>query len=213
MHQHALDTILERHRARVARPAGAAQLELDDAVLEAAEVDVAAVLLDGGPDARLEQLLDHADHLGVVLVVRERIDLVGRLHAARVLGSLFALDHVDERLAGRDGLGDEREHLGADVRPVGVGVLGHGDEVGAVEDGVDAVDVHKLRGEGRRVRGRNGRAWVEVLDEGRRDGRGQDPVVRQELERVRVGGVLGLDEDVAAAAHGGGAGQDVVVTP
>lgn len=84
--------------------------------------------------------------------------------------------------------------------PVGVGGLGDGDEVSTVEDGGDAVNVHELGGQRRGVRRRDCRPGVEILDEGRRHLFGDDPVVRQELEGVRVRGVLGLDEDGPDAA-------------
>lgn len=196
MHQHALDAILERHGARIARAARAAQLELDEAVVEAAVLNVAAVLLDGRADARLEQLLDHAHHLAVALVVPQAV-VVGRVLPVALGVGGAPLHHVDQRLPRRHGLGDERKDLGPDVRPVGVGGLGHGDEVGAVEDGRDAVDVHELRGERGRIGGRDGRARRHVLDEGRGDGFGEDAVVREELEGVGVGRALGLDEDGA----------------
>ena len=185
MHQHALDAVLERDSARVARPAGAAQLEVDVAVDEAAELDITAVFLDGGADARLEQLLDHADDLAVVLVVCQAVLLLGGQAGGRDLLPVGAdlpdgrlLAHRHDLLARRDGLGDEAEDLGPDVRPVGVGGLGHGDEVGAVEDGRHAVDVHELRRQRRRVRRRNGRARVQVFEEGRREVLGQHGVVR-----------------------------------
>ena len=195
VHQHALDTVLERHRARIARPARSAQLELNNSILEPAELDIATVLLNSRANPRLQQLLDHAHHLAIVLVVRQAILLVRLLC---ILLALPALHHVNDRLTGSNSLGDERKHLRADVGPVGVGRLGHGDEVGAVEDRGDAVNVHELRGQWRRVGRRNGAARVHVLDEGRLDRFRDDLGVGQELERVRVGRVLGLDEDGAA---------------
>ena len=203
MHQHALNPILQRNRARVTRPARPTQLQQHIAVLEPLELDIPPVLLDCRPHPRLQQLLDHAHHLAVVLVVRQAV-LLRHLLALPLPGgdAVLAAGDVDDRLAGADGLGDERKHLGPDVRPVGVGGLGDGDEVLAVEDGGHAVDVHELRGERGGVRRRDGRARVEVLDEGRRDGLGQHAVVREELERVRVRGVFGLDEDGAAGGRG-----------
>lgn len=199
MHQHALDSVLQRHRARVARPACSAQLELDDSILEPAELDIATVLLDRGADPCLQQLLDHAHYLAVVLVVRQAILLVRLL---RRFLPFIALHHVDDRLSRRDGLGDECKHLRADVRPVGVGRLGHRDEVGAVKDRGDSLDVHELRGQRRRVRWRNGATRVHVLDEGRLDRVRDDLLVGQELERVRVRRVFGLDEDGTALLLG-----------
>lgn len=73
MHQHALDPVLQRHRARIAGPARPPELQEHLPVLEAAEIDIPAVLLDRGADPRLEELLDHADNLAVFLAVAERI--------------------------------------------------------------------------------------------------------------------------------------------
>lgn len=206
MHQHALDAILERHGARVACAARAAQLELDEAVVEAAVLNVPAVLLDRRADPRLQQLLDHAHHLAVALVVPQAV-VVGRVLPVFGVGAGAPLYHVDQRLPRSHGLGDERKDLRADVRPVGVGGLGYRDEVGAVEDGRDAVDVHELRGERGWVGRCDGRAGGHVLDEGRGDGFGEDAVVREELEGVGVGRALGLDEDGAPGLRCGQGGE------
>lgn len=219
MHQHALNPILQRDRARVARPARPAQLEHDIAVLKPAELDIAAVLLNGGPHPRLEQLLDHAHHLAIILVIREAVLVLPTLLLLCIFRPLrlrprlpglslpssrrgAASNNVHQRLAGRDGLGDERKHLGPDVRPIRVGGFRDRDEVGAVKDGRDPVDAHELGRQRRRVRRRDGAARAEVLDE-----RGSEPfrkhaVVGEELEGVRVGGGFGLDEDGAARGDG-----------
>ena len=66
MAQQVLDAVLQRRgRGRAAR-AGALHGEKDDAVLEAAEGDVAAVIGDRRTHARLDQFLDGGDRLGVV---------------------------------------------------------------------------------------------------------------------------------------------------
>lgn len=194
VHQHAFDTILKRYCTRVAGAACASELQIHKAVLaEPAELDIATILLDSRADSRLEELLDHADDLVVVLVVGEAVNfLLDRL------GTGGHLLDGDDGLARGDGLGDEGKDLRADVGPVGVAGLCDGDEVGAVEDGGDAVNVHELGGERRGVRRRDGGARVEVLDERRGEALGQHAVVGQELEGVAVGCRLGLDEDGAA---------------
>lgn len=199
MHQHALDTILERDGARVTGSAGAPQLQLDIAIVKAPKLNIATVLLDSGADPRLKQLLDHADDLVVILVVGEAV-LLGA-GGGRLLGRRRLL-HGDNGLARGDGLGDEGKDLGSDVRPVGVAGLGDGDEVGAVKYRRDAINVHQLGGQLRRVGGRNRRPRVQVLDKRRGEALGQYAVVRQELERVGVGRRFGLDEDGALARAG-----------
>jgi hypothetical protein len=52
------------------------------------------------------------------------------------------------------------------------------------EDGGYTVDVEELCGERRRVWGREGRAWAEVFEEGRRDGFGEDALVGVEFESL-----------------------------
>ncbi len=199
VHQHALDATLQRDGTRVTGSAGAAQLQLDKAVVKAPKLNVAAILLDGGADPRLEQLLDHAHHLVVVLVVGEAV----LLHAGG--GGLLGrrrLPGGDEGLAARNRLGDEGKDLGPDVRPVCVAGLCDGDEVGAVKHRRHAVNVHQLGGQLRRVRRGYRRARVQVLDKGRREALGEHAVVGQELERVGVGRRFGLDEDGAPARAG-----------
>ena len=202
MHQHALYAVLQRHSARVACPAGSAQLQLDVAIFKSPELYVASVFLNGRPDARLEKFLDHANDLVVVLVVGQAILLGG-------LVAFPSLDDVDDGLARGDGLRDEGEDLGPDMRPVCIASLGDGDEVGTVEDGRDAVNVHELGSQRGRVRRRDGRSRVQVLDERRVERGGDDAVIREELEGVRVGRVLGLDEDGAGAAAAGEARREV----
>jgi hypothetical protein len=122
MHQHALNTILQRNSARVARPASAAELKHNLAVDETAELDIAAVLLDGRADAGLEQFLDHADDFFVFGVV---LRFFGET-ALAVLFAVFLRDGVDDRLPVGDGFGDQREDLWFDVRPGATGVARRG---------------------------------------------------------------------------------------
>lgn len=207
MHQHALDTILQRHGAGIARPARTAELQQHGTLVrEPAELDIAAVFLDSRPYPRLEQLLDHADDLAVVLVVRQAVGLLGGAIGRRTGTALLVRRDGDDGLARGDGLGDEGKDLGTDMRPVRVGGLVHGDEVGAVEDRGDAVNVHELGGQRGRVGRRDGGARVEVLDEGGGEGVGEDAVIREELYGVWVGRVFSLDEDCADGAGAGGEG-------
>lgn len=176
MHEHALDAVLERHSAAIARATRATQLQQNLPIDETAEIDIAAVFLDSGADAGLEELLDHADDLAVVLVVGEGVDL-GALLAALVVG----VGHgVDDGLARRHELADEGEDLGLDVRPRRRAVLGYRDVVCAEENGGYAVDVEEGRGERGGVRRRERRARREVLEGG--DGFREDSLVGFEFE-------------------------------
>src|SRR6266545_6393501 len=64
--QQILDAVPQRRRRRWAAGAGALHVEEHDAVFEAAERDVAAVVLDRRPHPGLDQLLDGGDGLGVL---------------------------------------------------------------------------------------------------------------------------------------------------
>lgn len=51
------------------------------------------------------------------------------------------------------------------MRPIRVAGFGDGDEIRAIEDSGDAIDIEELGGQRRRVRGCEGRAWREVFYE------------------------------------------------
>ena len=193
MHQHALNAILQRNSTRITSPARTSQLELDIAIVKPPKLDIATILLNRRPDPRLQQLLNHTHHLVIILVIRQAI----LLRSSRLLSRLL-LDS-NNRLTRGNRLCDERKDFRPDMRPVCVAGLGDGDEVCAVKHRRHPVNVHQLRGQLRRVRRRNRRARVQVLDKGRRQALGQHAVVGQELERVGVGGCFGLDEDGALA--------------
>lgn len=178
MHQHRLNAILQRHGARVASPACASQLQHDNTILKAPQLDITAILLDRGTDASLQQFLDHADNLVIVFVVGEGVGDTTFLCALRAI----ALDGRHDGLAGSHGLRDETEDLGLDVRPLCVAGLGHGDEVGAVEDGGDALDIEELGGERGGVWRRECRARGEVFEESGREIFGKDAVVGNEFQ-------------------------------
>lgn len=182
MHQHGLDSIPQRDRAGVAGPASSAQLQHDNTILESPEVNVTSVLLDGGADSRLQKLLDHADDLLVVFVVAQRVLL------ATFLGMFARLGHrVDDRLAGSDRLSDQTEHFRLDVRPVGIAGLGHRNELGAIEDRGDSVDIQEVGGQWRGVRRSERGSRGEILEEGGGEAFGQNAVVRNEFQSLYEG--------------------------
>ena len=80
MLQQVLDAVLQRRGGGRAARAGALHVEIDDAVPEAAEGDVAAVIGDRGAHPGFDQVLDGRDRLGVGLV-EELVFLVGGLVA------------------------------------------------------------------------------------------------------------------------------------
>src|SRR6266403_1858964 len=78
MLQQILNTMLQRRGGRRAARTGALHVEIDDAVLEAAERDVAAVAGDRRAHPRFDQVLDGRNRVGVGLV-EELVFLVGSL--------------------------------------------------------------------------------------------------------------------------------------
>jgi hypothetical protein len=177
MHQHTLNTILQCHGTRITGTARTPQLKQYLAVVEAAEFNVAAVFLDSGADARVEEFFDHADDFVVIFVVCQT---VGVLTALALLTG-FCGNSVDNGLARGHVFVDEGEDLGLDVAPRCGRVLGHGNVVGAEEDAGYAVDVKELGGEGRGVRWGEGGAGIEVFEEGRGDRLWEDALVGVEL--------------------------------
>ena len=201
MHQHALDARFQRHSARVAPATAALQLDLHDSIVrETAILNVPAILHDRGPDARIQQLLDHRDRIRVRL---QNPRVLPR--AARLRPVLFrteerqGLHGTGRRRRGRGRGGEvfhqDRVHLRFDHRPrVALPpLLRHGDKVGPVEDTFDALDAEEPQGEGRRQR----RARVEEFGRARlHHGRAGD-----ELERVLVRRRLCLYEHGPACTH------------
>src|SRR5262249_11570500 len=155
--------------------AGALHVEKHDAILEAAERDVAAVIFDRGANAGLDQLLDGGDRLGVggggKLVPGSR----RRASLARQKGR-----------AGHEMLHDGAEDRRLELLPF-TARLGHRDEVGTEEHTADAGDREQPLSK-RRLRGPFLIAYVERA-------MGQDGPPRKELERGRIGGRLGLEEE------------------
>ena len=147
MHQHRLNAVLQGNGAGIASTASTAQLQHNNTILESLEIDITTVLLDGGTDSRLEELLDHADNLVVILVVGERVLATFLVN----VGGTFDAGH--DGLARCHGLRDDAEHLGLDVRPVRIAAFRHGDEVGTVENGCHTLHIEQSGGEGRWVWG------------------------------------------------------------
>ena len=105
-------------------------VEVDHAVLEALEGDVAAIAGHGRAHAALQQLLDGGDGAGVALLE----ELLALLVAAEATASL-----LQQRLAGEEVLHDGAEDGGLEVLPLAF-ALGHGDEVAAEEHAGDVAD-------------------------------------------------------------------------
>lgn len=177
MHKHRLDTIAQGNGTRIASAASTAQLQHDNAITEPTELNITTIFLDGGPDASLQELLDHADNLIVLLTEAQRLLLATFLCMLPGL-----LDGADDSLAGCDRLRDETEYLGLDVGPVGIACLGHGDEFRSVEDGRDTFDVQQVCGQGRWVGRGDGGARGEILEERGREVFREDGVVRDEFQ-------------------------------
>jgi hypothetical protein len=177
MHQHALNTVLEGHSTGIAGTARAPQLKHDLSVVEATELNVAAVFLDSGADTCVEEFLDHADDFVVVFVVGEAVGVLATL--ALLAG--FCGDGVDDGLAGCHIFVDEGEDLGLNVAPGCGCVFGYGDVVGAEEDAGYAINVEELGGEGRWVGWCEGGSRVQVFEEGGGYRFGEDALVGVEL--------------------------------
>lgn len=129
MHKHALNAVLQGDCARVASPASTAQLQKNLAVDETSELNVTTILLDSRANASLEQFLDHADNLTVILIVLQRVLL------DCLLFTTLSRNRVYKRLSRCHGLGNQSKDLRLDVRPWGGRVFCNGNVVGTIEDG------------------------------------------------------------------------------
>ena len=85
--QQILDAVLEGRGGRRAARAGALHVEIDNAFLVATECNVAAVAGDRRPDARLDQVLDGCDGLGILGVEELVRCRVGRLASSATSGA------------------------------------------------------------------------------------------------------------------------------
>src|SRR5581483_6945935 len=108
MPQQILNAVPQRRRRRWAARAGALHVQIDDAVLEAAEGDVAAVIGDRGPYPRFDQILDGGDGLGI-----------GRLEELAAVARL-GLAARQQRLAGHEVLHDGAEDHRLELLPLAV---------------------------------------------------------------------------------------------
>src|ERR1700676_5579715 len=89
-----LDAVLQRRGGGWAAGARTLHVQIDDAVLETAESDVAAVIGDRRAHARFDQVLDGRDRLGVI-VAEELVLFVGGLVACnRPVGQQRSAGHV-----------------------------------------------------------------------------------------------------------------------
>lgn len=189
VHQHGLDTVLDRRRARIAAFAGSLELQQHVAILKATIFNITPVGLEGRADARVEEFLDHADDLTVVGVVTETV-LVDNVRGA-------AFGNGDNRLPSRDGLGNGAKDVGLDVLPAHLVVLADGDEVGAIKHRCDAVNVEEIARQRREVWWLQRRSQIAIFEVGHGQAGRQDSLIREELERIAVGRGTGLDEDTA----------------
>ena len=145
MHQHPLDAILERYRTRTTSPARAFERQFDQAVpvrafAEPVVLEIATVLLNGRSNPRIQQFFNLCDRFGIAF------------QYPRILRSVLAVRRSPISKEGRarskvfnDETVDFRFHRG----PVGVHILGNGNEIGSEEDGPYARDAEEGSGEWR----------------------------------------------------------------
>src|SRR5262245_53601975 len=149
-------------------------MEIDHALAEALEGNVAAVLGHGRADAGLEQLLDGLDRLFVL--GREELIPLAAVGSLRCLG---------DRGAGEIVLHDDAENGGLQMLPFTL-VLGHADEIGAEEYPLDALDLEQTCGKGRGL----ARLGIQKVQ-----GAGlEDRPAREEFQGRGIWGGFGLDE-------------------
>ena len=144
-------------------------MQVDHAVPEVLEDDIAAVLRHRRTDARIEKLLDLGDDFIVVGRRGMRFGGVG-----------------DHRIAGRIVFHDAAEDRRLEDLPVAVGRLGDGHEVGAEKHALDAFDREQPLRQGRGSGGFGGRKVHRPLL--------HDHAARKELQSRRIWRLLGLDE-------------------
>lgn len=137
--------------------------------------------MNGRTDACLQQFLDHAHNLIIVLIISERVAHTTLLCALRAI----AFHRRHNGLASCHSLCDQAKDLGLDVRPLRVAGLGHGDEVGAIENGGDTLDIEELSSKRGRVWWGERRARGEVFEESGREVLWKDAVVRNEFQCLK----------------------------
>src|ERR1700752_924007 len=111
-------------------------VQIDDAILETAESDIAAIVGDRGADPGLDQFLDRGDRGGIRLV--EEFFAVADLGAAG----------GDERRARHEVLHDRAQDHWLELLPF-AGAFRHGNEIGAEEYPAHSRDAEQPFGEWR----------------------------------------------------------------
>src|SRR3984893_17121284 len=125
MAQQILDAVAQRRRRRRAARAGALHVEIDDAVLETLEGDIAAVVGHRRPHPGLDQILDGGDGVGIGRI--EKLLAVVRRAAAA----------IEQGRARHEMLHDGAKDHRLELLPL-AGALGHRDEIGAEENAAAA---------------------------------------------------------------------------
>ena len=169
MAQHVLDAHLQRGGRAGAAGARPLHVEIDHAVSEILEYDIAAILGHGRTYARIEQLFDLGDDFVVVRCGN---------------GGFAAFGH--HRIAGGVMFHDAAQDGRLENLPVQARLFCDGHEVGAEEHPLDAFDREQPLGQGRRRSGIDAGEIHRALF--------HDHAARQELEGRRVGRLLGLDK-------------------
>src|SRR5579871_1501977 len=147
-----------------------------DAVLKAAERDVATVIGDRRTHAGLDQLLDLSHRLGVLAI--EKFISMGRFRPLR-----------DDRCAGQEVLHDGAEDRWLDVLPLPVGFRDR-DEVTAEKHAGHPRNAEQLHRQWR-IGGLSGARNIE-------NALGKHRPAGQELQGGRIGGCFGLDEHLTS---------------
>ena len=173
MPQHVLDAGLQRRgRARTSR-ARALHVQVDDAILEILEDDVAAIHRDGGTHPGFKQFLDLRHDLVVFLAAFRRVRILARLGE-------------DDRPPGREMLHDRGQDRRLQLRPVAVAVLCDGDEIRGEKNAGHFRQGEQPLGKRRSRR----RARIGKI----RRSRFHHSAAGQELQRGRIRRLLGLNE-------------------
>src|ERR1700722_13708831 len=173
MAQQILDAVLQRRRRGWATCARALHIEKDDAIFEAAEGDVAAVVGYSRTDACFDQFLNRGDRFGVG-GIEKFVDVVA-------LGAAGGQERRARHVMFHDGPEDHRLEL----LPL-ADALGHGNEIGSEKHPADAGNGKQPFG-GRRLRGLFAIAQVESAVF-------EHCLSGQELQGRRVRRRFGLDE-------------------
>mmetsp|Transcript_4817 Transcript_4817/g.10619 ORF Transcript_4817/g.10619 Transcript_4817/m.10619 type:complete len:217 (+) Transcript_4817:629-1279(+) len=137
MHEHVLDSLLQRD-ARTGTPdARPCQLDRDQpgVFLEIAVVDVSTVFLDRRPNAILDEFLDH------------RHDLVVVLQNGRIGDLWFVQKHLVA--GGFEEIHQNTKDFRPHVLPLGLCSFRYGDKISSKVDGLDAINFEQILGQWR----------------------------------------------------------------